>query len=226
MAHMVWKGVRRARKFKLTEGAEGRVVWGAGKFSLDPAFESGMKQVTWLSGTDSSNVAFTWDFVSSEGPTEAVEPTKRPRKEGKGKGTEAGKGKGTEAGKGKGKGEGKGRGKGLGAVFAAVKGKAKGKGKGLEDGPSKGKGKAGKGKAEDALEKGKGGKAGKAKGDAKGGKGKSQGQRGGFVQEAGLGRLCGADWEAVGFLISNVDVKLSPEGRPLFAVLVNVILPP
>ncbi|CAE7901905.1 unnamed protein product, partial [Symbiodinium microadriaticum] len=108
------------------------------------------------------------DFISTEGPTEAVEPTQRPRSKGKGKGKEP------EAGKGQA------RGKGFDAFVAAFnKGRGKGKGKSLEDGFGKGKGKAWKGNVEEG-EKGKGAWKGK-------GKGKVPGQRQGVVQEVPIG---------------------------------------
>eukprot|EP00434_Breviolum_minutum_P008538 symbB.v1.2.007531.t1/scaffold462.1/size201456/21 len=68
VAIMVWKGSRRARSFKLTPGQTGELVWGSGKFVLDPSFAPGQKTAIWLSGEDNS-VSFTWEFLSSEGPS-------------------------------------------------------------------------------------------------------------------------------------------------------------
>jgi len=116
VATMVWKGSRRARSFKLKEGKDGELIWGSGKFVLDSAFSAGEKQAAWLSDKDRSNVAFSWDFASSEGPPqeEAMAPTVRRKGAGKGRGL---KGKGKAVGKGKmPKGEGKTAGKGKGKM--------------------------------------------------------------------------------------------------------------
>lgn len=116
MAIMVWKGSRRARSFRLTPGKQGELVWGSGKFVLDPAFASGHRKAIWLSGEDSSEV-FTWEFVGIEGPSKENAPEPRVlRGGGRGRGRGFGKGqiRVEEYGKGgKGRG-GKGSSKGQG----------------------------------------------------------------------------------------------------------------
>lgn len=136
VAIMVWKGSRRARSFKLTAGKEGELVWGSGKFILDPAFKSGSKAV-WLSGQDKS-LAFTWEFVGAEGPSKEGAPEPRVRRKGKG-----GKGKGKGRGLGKGKGKGKGEVGKSGKGGKAAAGGKKGKGLSGKGGKSKGKGSKG-----------------------------------------------------------------------------------
>lgn len=120
VAIMVWKGSRRARSFKLTPGQTGELVWGSGKFVLDPSFAPGQKTAIWLSGEDNS-VSFTWEFLSSEGPSKEGAPMPRVFR-----------------GRGLGKGE-KGRGKGRGRSIAKGRGKSKDAGKGEPPGAFGGK---------------------------------------------------------------------------------------
>lgn len=128
MAIMVWKGSRRARSFRLTPGKQGELVWGSGKFVLDPAFASGHRKAIWLSGEDSSEV-FTWEFVGIEGPSKEGAPEPRVLR---GRG---GRGIALAAGS-----EGRGRGRGFGKGQILVKEYGKdGKGRGGK-GSSKGQG--------------------------------------------------------------------------------------